>query len=260
MKISSMVLVRIADMTSIKKVSRVKKVSTQEMGVQAIIPYSQIATPETYQGKYTVVPTTLTEQQILQIIAPTPKEIIKSRPGKGGGTWDYVPGWWFKKKLNFVFGFNWDFEILGERIDGDFITVKGKLIVKHPKTGQIQASKSDFGGSEIKYRKNTKQYLDISNDFKAATTDCLKRCAVQLGFCMDIYGKNEAKNEGYNVIENLPVKKPVLKGKVLDGEEVFDCQGNCGAVVTKQVADYSKKMFKGKIFCRECQAQQRGNK
>lgn len=186
----------------------------QEAGVMAVIPYSEIEKPEMYKGKYTLAPTPFTEKQILAIIAPTPRQIIKKRPGKGGGQWDYVPGWWFKKKLNFVFGFSHDFEIVGERVDGDFITVKGKITVKHPKTGQILASKTDFGGAAIKYKKGTKTYLDIPNDFKAAATDAFKRCAVQLGFAMDIYGKNESTSEGYEIIENNGRdKQAAIKGR-----------------------------------------------
>ncbi len=186
-----------------KKIKKPKKRNQKvEAGAMAIIPYSEIAKPEVYKGKYTIVPTPFTNMQIEAIIAPTPKQIVKSRPGKGGGNWDYVPGWWFKKKLNFVFGFSHDFDILGERIDGDFITVKGKITVRNPKTGQAMASKTDFGGAEIKYKRGTKNYLDISNDFKAAATDAFKRCAVQLGFAMDIYGKSESVNEGYQVSGN----------------------------------------------------------
>jgi hypothetical protein len=172
-------------------------------GVMAIIPYSEIQKPEVYKGKYTLIPTPFNDLQIKAIIAPTPTQIIKQRPGKGGGNWDYVPGWWFKKKLNFVFGFSHDFEIIGERVDGDFITVKGKLTVKNPKTGQLIAAKTDYGGAAIKYLKDRphkpENYLDISNDFKAAATDSLKRCAVQFGFAMDIYGKSESVQEGYQV-------------------------------------------------------------
>jgi len=179
-----------------KTVSRKRKVvAPAQPGAMAIIPYSEIAKPETYQGKYTLIPTLFNERQIMSIIAPTPKNIIKQRPGKGGGKWDYVPGWWFKKKANFVFGFSHDFDILGERVDGDFITVKGKLTVRNPKTGAVIASKSDYGSAAIKYCKGCKHtpenYLDIGNDFKAAQTDCFKRCMVQFGFAMDVYGTGE---------------------------------------------------------------------
>lgn len=196
---------------SVKKNKTIKKSSgsKKEKGVMAIIPYKEIVKAETHKGKYTLVPTTFTQDQIRSIISPTPPQIIKQRPGKGGsGSWDYVPGWWFKKKLNFVFGFSHDFEILGERVDGDFITVKGQLTVRHPKTGEIMAKKCDYGGASIKFHKNEphtpQNYLDISNDFKAAATDCFKRCAVQLGFAMDVYGKGESISEGITVIDSNP--------------------------------------------------------
>lgn len=194
----------------VKKRLPIKK---QEAGVMAIIPYSEIAKPEVYKGKYTLIPTPFTEMQIKAIIAPTPQQIIRQRPGKGGGQWDYVPGWWFKKKLNFVFGFSHDFDVISERVDGNFITVKGKITIRHPKTGQIMASKTDFGGAAIKFKKDMarkpENYLDISNDFKAATTDCFKRCAVQLGFAMDVYGKSESVEEGYKVESQSEVIKDV---------------------------------------------------
>lgn len=189
-----------------KKIVR-RKSQKNTQGVMAIIPYSEIVKPETYKGKYSIVPTTFNQTQILAIIARTPERVVKQRPGKGGGTWDYVPGWWFKKKLNFVFGFDgWDTIIDGERIDGDYITVKGRLIIRSAKTGKEIVSKQDYGGAEIKYLKGKthtpQNYLDISNDFKAAQTDLVKRCCVQLGFAMDIYGKQEMQSIGVEVQQN----------------------------------------------------------
>jgi len=159
----------------------------------AMVPYAEINQVETYKGKMSIVPTPFTENQIMQLIRPTPSNVILKKPGKGGGTFNYIPGWWFKKKLNFVFGWMHDFEILGERIDGDFVTVKGKLTIKNAK-GQPMVSKMDFGGHPIQMKKNGGGYLDISNDFKAAATDCLKRCAVQLGIGLDVYSGGDYTN------------------------------------------------------------------
>jgi hypothetical protein len=190
---------------AVKKIVK-KETKSTSRGVMAVIPYSEIAKPEMYKGKLSLIPTPFNETQIKAIVAPTPANIVKSRPGKGGGEWDYVPGWWFKKKANFVFGFAHDFEIDGERVDGDFITVKGKVTVRDQKTGRIIAIKSDYGGKDIKYRKGAAHtpanYLDIANDFKAAATDCFKRCMVQFGFAMDIYGKSESLSEGVSVPDN----------------------------------------------------------
>lgn len=219
---------------------RVKPAQQHPAMAMAIVPYQEIAKPEMHAGKLSMVPTPFTDRQLQAIVAPTPAHIIKKRPGKGGGEWDYIPGWWFKKKLNFVFGFGYDFEILGERVDGDFITVKGQLTVKDPKSGQTLAVKNDYGGAEVKYHKNKPHtpvnYLDISNDFKAAATDALKRCAVQLGFAMDVYGKAEAHEVG-QIISNAPTsqtpsgKKPVGK-----------C-GICKGPITEDEVKFSKRMF-----------------
>lgn len=258
-----------------------RKIERDIRGAMAIVPYSEIVKPEMYKGSMTLVPTPMTELQIKAIVAPTPAHIVKQRPGKGGGTWDYVPGWWFKKKANFVFGFAHDFEIISERIDGDFITVKGKVTVRHPKTGKLIATKTDFGGAAIKFKKDMahkpENYLDIANDFKAAATDAFKRCMVQFGFAMDIYGKGESLDEGI-IVQNDQPKAPdsgqganqaptgsqaAKTGVVENPLPEYACE-ECANPLTRQEAEYSKKMFKRKgkpvQLCRSCQKIYKDNK
>jgi len=264
----------------VKKVikKQVKKVSARpepkySKGVMAVVPYSEIVKPEMYKGKMSLIPTPFNELQIKAIVAPTPANVISSRPGKGGGTWDYVPGWWFKKKANFVFGFAHDFEIESERVDGDFITVKGKVTVRDQKTGRVIAIKSDYGGKEIKYRKGAAHtptnYLDVANDFKAAATDCFKRCMVQFGFAMDIYGKTESIDEGIVVRQDRqevqivaneakPVKNQATEPKTRVVEENWECH-ECGNPVTEAESKFSKRIF-GKPLCRTCQGIYKQNK
>jgi len=253
-----------------KKISKKKQVTKRKIivkqaGAMAIIPYSEILTPEIHKGKFTLVPTPFKELQIASITAKTPPQIVMKRPGKGGGEWEYVPGWWVKKKLNFVFGFLWDFEILGERVDGDFVTVKGMLTINDSKTMKPLVRKSDYGGAEIKYRRDTKQFLDISNDFKAAATDCLKRCAVQLGIAMDVYGKHESKEAGATVVENgnNHVQKIATPINVAGSAKGYLCQGwkrkeGCpgGVQLPPSEYEYSMKIYKIPL-CRTCQAEMR---
>jgi len=221
----------------VKKVSDKKTITqkrTNSKQVQpmamAMIPIDQINQVETYKGKMSVVPTPFTERQILQLISPTPKNVILKRPGKGGKQFDYLPGWWFRKKLNFTFGWMHDFEILGERIDGDFITVKGRLTIKD-KAGKVLVSKTDFGGHPVTFMKDKPHkpefYLDISNDFKAASTDCMKRCAVQLGIGLDVYSAGEYANPTQPeapaesvVVEEMtqPIEQVVHKAEVIEAE------------------------------------------
>lgn len=239
---------KITKKTTKKKKTTAKK-KKPEQGVMAVIPYSEIAKPEMHQGKYNLTPTKFTKGQIEAIISRTPQRIISKRPGKGGGEWAYIPGWWFKKKLNFVFGFDgWDTIIDGERIDGDFITVKGRLVIKDSKTGKEIVSKQDYGGKEIAYKKGTKNFLDISNDFKAAQTDLIKRCCVQIGFAMDIYGAGEMIQEGVQVDPQNGNGQEKLEEKD-NGKD--RCRG-CKEILTDQQLKYSMSVHK-RPLCRECE-------
>jgi len=241
----------------IAKKTKRKSPRKKQQGVQAIVPISQLLAPEMTGTKFSLVKhTTFNPQQIKAIIAPTPKDVIKQRPGKGGGTWDYVPGWWFKKKLNFVFGFDgWNFDILGERMEEGFVTVKGKLIIKDQKTGRELTSKSDYGGAAIKVKGG--KPMDLPNDFKAAQTDCIKRCCVQLGFAMDVYGKNEAVSSG-NFDKEIKADEEQVEEAVYEevGEDTaYVCyHKNCekGTKITEQIHNYSRKIY-GKPLCRDCQ-------
>jgi len=225
-----------------KKTAPKAKAKVQSMAM-VTVPIEQIQKVETYKGRMSVIPTPLTGPQIMQLVAPTPRNVVLKRPGKGGKEFDYIPGWYFKKKLNFVFGWMHDFEILGERIDGDFVTVKGKLTVKD-KTGKPMISKTDFGGHPIQYIKGTKQYVDISNDFKAASTDCLKRCAVQLGIGLDVYSAGEYTNPSQ---PEAPAEGPVVAKQA--SEVVQDAPKSSKTVTVEAKAvkttDYAAKLEEG---------------
>lgn len=238
-----------------KKPTAVKRLARPQPGVMAIVPLSEIVKPEMYRGKMTLTPTPFNQNQIARMVSPVPPKYIKSRPGKGGGQWDYVPAWWFRKQANFTFGFSHSFEILGERVDGDFITVKGKLTIKDQKTGRELVSKVDYGGAEIKRLKATGKPLDIGNDFKAASSDAFKRCMVQFGFAGNVYGKAENIEGGMPVREDDPEPpRPAPAGRATKTETILieaECH-ECANPITNAEAEYSKKLY-GKPLCRTCQ-------
>jgi len=134
----------------------------------------------------------LNANQLGFLLKKTPSKYIRKRPAKGGGQWDYVSGGYVKKVLNLMFGWNWDFEITEQIIMHGEAIVKGKLTVR---TGSATIVKTQFGNKDIMYRKpdanGEKIPLSIGNDLKAATTDCLKKCAAELGIAADIYNKEE---------------------------------------------------------------------
>ena len=51
------------------------------------------------------------DNQVLRIFQRTPRQHKHERKAKGGGTWTYVTGNYVRKVLNYVFGWNWSFEI-----------------------------------------------------------------------------------------------------------------------------------------------------
>lgn len=212
-------------------------------------------------SKYMIPKTWMSEKQVLKIVQKTPPQHVYTRPGKGGQTWSYVTGNYVEKVLNFVFGWNWDFEIVDHGKEADQVWVQGKLTVKDDKGHEI--TKSQFGRADIKFKKDTKIMLDFGNDLKSASTDALKKCASLLGIASDIYGKMEYKQEaGRDVPATLsPAQAPkieeesqeaVLKpGQVVgpDGQPTYVCSV-CKDPISDAGAEYSMKIFR-KRLCKE---------
>lgn len=162
-----------------------------------------------YDKEMSLVDSGLGQDQIRFLLGKTPPDHIYKRPAKGGGEWEYVTGTYVQKVLNFVFGWNWDFDVVEQweypRLNDSpkYVVVKGKLTVRVIKNKQLrEVSKTQFGRADVKYKTkyvNNKKVvsdepLDIGNDYKAASTDALKKCASMLGIASDVYGGNEFKD------------------------------------------------------------------
>lgn len=87
-----------------------------------------------------------------------------------------------------MFGWDWSFEIMEQMILHGEAIVKGKLTIN---SNGKQIVKTQFGNKDIICRKGTDTPLSIGNDLKAAATDCLKKCAAELGIAADIYNPQE---------------------------------------------------------------------
>lgn len=92
-----------------------------------------------------------------------------------------------------MFGWDWDFEILDEKIIFGEAVVKGRLTCR---SNEKTIVKTQYGNKDIMYRKlqqgETERIpLSIGNDLKAAATDCLKKCAAEIGIAADIYNKED---------------------------------------------------------------------
>jgi hypothetical protein len=156
----------------------------------------------------------LNDKQLALILKRTPAQYVKTRPAKGGGTWDYVPGGYMKKILNLMFGWDWDFEIIEDKIIHGEVIVKGRLTCR---SNGKEIVKMQYGNKDIafktekvfnddgtakmiqKYGKTMQETrpseipLSIGNDLKSAATDCLKKCAAEIGIAADIYNKDDFK-------------------------------------------------------------------
>ena len=132
----------------------------------------------------------LNANQLKHLLKSTPAQYVKQRPAKGGGSWNYVSGGYVKKVLNLMFGWDWDFEIVEEKIliEAKEIVVKGRLTCR---TNGRTIVKMQYGNKDIIFRKGTEIPLSVGNDLKSAATDALKKCASEIGIAADIYNAEE---------------------------------------------------------------------
>ena len=173
----------------------------------------------------------LNQNQIQKIWNSTPARFKYTRPAKGGGTWTYIKASYVRKVLDSVFGFNWSFDVettLAEAFEvaklSNSIVVKATLRGRVKHDGEwVELSKTQFGRAEVKWQmvdatgpsgeviyetdtygkrkpKRTRKLddfsglplpLDLGNDFKAATSDALKKCASLFGIGADVYEASE---------------------------------------------------------------------
>jgi hypothetical protein len=142
-------------------------------------------------GRHQLLLQTLSEAQVDFLLQRTPKHEIKTRQGRGGLQFSYVEHGYVTERLNLVFGFNWDFEVTDKQILDDEVIVEARLTVRTP--GGQTIVKTQFGGAEIKRHASGSRSgrpLSIADDYKAAASDALKKCASLLGIGLDLYGRD----------------------------------------------------------------------
>lgn len=97
------------------------------------------------------------------------------------------------QRLNDVLGEGWQFELEERMIDNEEIVQFGRLGVKSEAGEWLW--KSQCGSKKIVYYKEkehiSENRVDYGNDFKAAASDCLKKCATLWGVGLYLYGEVE---------------------------------------------------------------------
>ena len=118
---------------------------------------------------------------------PFGKEQIKQRKGMYGNMLDYVETHSVIQRLNDAFDGNWCFEIVSQDQHAGEVVVSGKLTADG-------ISKMQFGSNKISTSKQG-EVISIGDDLKAATSDCLKKCATLFGIGLHLYGAEKADEQ-----------------------------------------------------------------
>lgn len=211
--------------------------------------------------------------QLLRLLQVTPAQHRFTRPAKGGGNWDYVTGAYVKQTLNEVFGWLWSFDIVSMKESHGQAICQGKLTINKP-DGTPLVWKTDIGKADIKYKTEervdstgktimdsygrypkkfpTDTPLDYGNDEKAAVTDCLKRCAFQLGIASDIYDSKkefqELKADDYlEVVENTEEPNRISDtdvAKINASKSLKELVAICQAVIKENGEESRKEVTK----------------
>lgn len=141
----------------------------------------------------------LSEAQEMFLTQRTPKEFVKMVPGRGGKSYEYLDIRYVTRRLNTVFGFNWDFEVVSHELDftHNEARVLGRLTVRTPSTTVV---KTQFGKNLIDLYKqdqaNGKKAgtpVCPTDDLKGAASDALKKCAQLLGIGIDLNNTEDVK-------------------------------------------------------------------
>jgi len=118
---------------------------------------------------------------------------IKQREGSFGKMLEYIEAHAIIQRLNDAFEAEWSFKILKHEI----LKETYKVVV----FGELRSCdviKTQFGSSRITRNRETGEVINLSDDFKAAATDSLKKCATLLGVGLSLYNgeKPERHNNG----------------------------------------------------------------
>lgn len=213
-----------------------------------LTPLSPSSLGTEHSAKQKLLMQSLSEAQVDFLLQRTPRHEIKLRQGRGGMQFSYVEHGYVTERLNMVFGFNWDFEVVDKQILEDEVVVEARLTVRTP-TGQTIV-KTQFGGADIKRHASGQKSgrpLSIADDLKAAASDALKKCASLLGIGLDLYGRDRP----YDDDEPEPPKTPARKAHVIEvGAAIGDIEGS-GMSTDAQVREIVRLAAKSGLDMKE---------
>lgn len=131
----------------------------------------------------------LTMEQLILLREPTPESEIEIKQDAEGNSYKSVKGSYMKKRMNLIFGFNYDFQIKSRDFfpSASEAIVEGRLTIR---SGEFTIVKEQFGKHILTTKgvsRGSQAPSGIGNAFKSAATDAFKKCASEIGLCWDIY-------------------------------------------------------------------------
>lgn len=175
----------------------------------------------------------MAEQNIAGLNAPFPKEILEQKE-MGGRKFDFVPHSHVTARLNDCLGVGcWKFEIMQTEWVKELSTVLvcGRL---HALIDGSWTFRDQWGGQIINKNRQG-EIVELTNDFKGAASDALRKCASLYGVGEELYmnGHRAPKQEqianngggSTNTNSNRPApptpKTPAPSGHTTQGERVI---------------------------------------
>lgn len=133
-----------------------------------------------------------TTAQLNEIRKRTPESETEIKTDENGFKYKTIKGSYMKKKMNLVFGWDWDFQIISREYfqASREVIVHGRLTIR---SGERTIIKEQFGKHYLTVKTTTNgnatttASVNIGNGYKSAATDAFKKCASEIGLCWDVY-------------------------------------------------------------------------
>jgi recombination DNA repair RAD52 pathway protein len=169
---------------------------------------------------------------------PFEKEQIRQRKGNFGDTIDYVEAHAVIQRLNDAFEGQWSFEVLSQENNGSQVMVLGKLTADG-------VSKTQFGCSTITTNSKTGEVVSLGDDWKAATSDALKKSASLYGIGLHLYGADKKDQPSEHTGKGMSEKSQPKGGTAITKEQLAQIKKlRTGLGWTpEKVQEQSKTMF-----------------
>lgn len=187
----------------------------------------------------------LSQNQSMVVNAETPKELIKTKPGRGGKSVSFVEGGYVIARLNQAFSpVGWEFKVTerGEtarknekKSDGE-VWVYGELTVIDHKNG-FRVTKGQYGQHPLH------ENVPMGDALKAAGTDALKKCASLYGIALDVYWGQLDAPEDRGEKKNIP---PTAEELFERAKIMIESSKGIGGLIA-----YSEKLKDSKTFSKD---------